>query len=143
MILKLIGAILWLALLVGPARLDARPTMVERIPEPNPPVIELEIPEAPEPRAPAPEARAVEAAADPPARYIRLWSILYLEEVTIEGVQPLRRDLTRYSRSSHSRISVVPGISSVCVPRPTWVLILECLAPASTSIRRIGLGKAP
>jgi hypothetical protein len=55
MILKLIGAIVWLALLVGPARLDARPTMVERVPEPNPPVIELEIPEAAEPRAPAPE----------------------------------------------------------------------------------------
>jgi hypothetical protein len=67
MILKLIGAIVWLALLVGPVRLDARPTMVERVPEPNPPVIELDIPAAPEPRAPAPEARALDAFKAPSA----------------------------------------------------------------------------
>ena len=47
----LIGALVWMALLVGPVRLDAAPTMVERMPEPNPPVIELDIPEAPSARA--------------------------------------------------------------------------------------------
>ena len=47
----LIGALVWMALLVGPVRLDAAPTMVERVPEPNPPVIELDIPEAPSARA--------------------------------------------------------------------------------------------
>ena len=47
----LIGALVWMALLVGPVCLDAAPTMVERVPEPNPPVIELDIPEAPSARA--------------------------------------------------------------------------------------------
>jgi hypothetical protein len=50
MIRALIGAILSIALLTGPGGLDAAPTMVERVPEPNPPVIELEVPEAPSAR---------------------------------------------------------------------------------------------
>ena len=54
-----------------------------------------------------------------------------------------RVTVTRYSRSSHSRISVVPGISSVCALRPVADLILECLAPASTSILRMLVGSAP
>ena len=54
-----------------------------------------------------------------------------------------RVTVTRCWRSSHSRISVVPGISRVCALRPVADLILECLAPASTSILRMLVGSAP
>jgi hypothetical protein len=69
MIRTLIGALVWMVLLVGPARLHAQPTMVERVPEPNPPVVELDIPEALQP-----EARALEAFPAPSPTPTTAWS---------------------------------------------------------------------